>query len=81
MISCMIDTIEGQDLATAEIPVDFLQTYYNKGGIHVKMDGAIVTLLKYIDPAYYKDFIYIYISMEINECMQNPIRLYKYTAI
>ena len=33
------------------------------------------TLLEDINPAYYKDFIYIYIYAEGNACMQNPRRL------
>ena len=49
----MIDTTEGRDVATADIPGDFLQTDYDKGGIHIKMEGAMVILLKEIDLACY----------------------------
>ena len=33
----IIDAMEGQDAATADIPGDFLQTEYEKGEIHIKM--------------------------------------------
>ena len=39
MISCMIDTIEVRDVATSGIPGSFLKTYYDKGDIHIKMEG------------------------------------------
>ena len=34
-LSCMIDTTEGREIATADIPGDFLQTKCNKGEIHI----------------------------------------------
>ena len=37
MLSCMIDAMEGQEVATADIPGAFLQTDYNKGDIHIKL--------------------------------------------
>ena len=39
----------------------FLKTDYDKKDIHIKMEGETVTLMEEIDPAYYKDFIYLYI--------------------
>ena len=60
MLSCMIDATEGRELATAEIPGAFLQTDYDKGDIHIKLEGSMVKLLEYIYPGYYKYFIYIY---------------------
>ena len=54
----MIDTMEVREVATVDIPGDFLQTDYDKGNIHIKLEGAIVTLLEDIDPEYYKDFIF-----------------------
>ena len=58
MLSCMIDTMEGREVATADIPGAFLQIDYDKGDIHIKMEGAMATLLEDIDPEYYKDFIF-----------------------
>ena len=37
MLLLIIDAMEGQDAATADIPGDFLQTEYEKGEIHIKM--------------------------------------------
>ena len=45
MLSCMIDAMEGQEVATADIPGVFLRTDYEKGYIHIKLEGAMVTLL------------------------------------
>ena len=62
MLSCVIDAMEVQNVAIADIPVDFLQTDYNKGEIHINIKGTIVTLFHKIDLSYYKVFIYIYSS-------------------
>ena len=61
MLSCVIDAMEVRDVENAEIPWAFLQTDYDKGDIHIKMEGEMVTLIEDINPDYYKDFIYIYI--------------------
>ena len=45
----MIDAMEGRELATTNIPGDFLQTKYDKGYIHIKLEGDMVILLKEID--------------------------------
>ena len=58
MLSRMIDTMEGQEVATADIPGDLLQTDYDKGDIHIKLEGAMITLLEEIDPEYYKYFVF-----------------------
>ena len=65
MISCTIDATKVQDVATAEIPGYFLQADYKKGDIHINMEVKMVTLFEDIYPAYYKDFIYIYIGKKI----------------
>ena len=49
MLSCMIDAMEGRELATADIPGAFLQNDYDKGNIHIKLEGAMITLLEEID--------------------------------
>ena len=54
----MIDAMEGQEVATSDIPGAFLQTDYDTGDIHIKLEGAMVTLLEYIDPEYYKYLIF-----------------------
>ena len=58
MLLCMIDAMEGQELATADIPGSFLQTNYDKGDINIKLEGSMVPLLEDIDPEYYKDVIF-----------------------
>ena len=60
MLSSMIDAMEGREVATTDIPGAFLQTDYDKGDIHIKLDGAMVTLLEDIDAEYYKDFVFTY---------------------
>ena len=37
MLLCMIDAMEGQEVATADIPGDFLQTDHYKGDIHINL--------------------------------------------
>ena len=39
MISCMIYAIEGRDVATSDITGAFLQAGYDKGYIHIMIDG------------------------------------------
>ena len=63
----MIEAMEGWEVETADIPGAFLQTNYDKGDIHIKLEGVMVTLLKEIDPEYYKDFIFI--DKRGRECM------------
>ena len=60
MLSCLIDAMEGREVATADITGAFLQTDYDKGDIHIKLEGAMVTLLEETDPDYYKYFIFTY---------------------
>ena len=50
--------MEGKDVATSGILGAFIQTDYKKGDIRTKMEREMVNLLKEIDPAFYKDFIY-----------------------
>ena len=37
MMSCMIDAMEGRDVETSDISGEFLQTYYDKVDIHIKI--------------------------------------------
>ena len=45
----------------------FLNEYWNRD-TYIKMDGEMVNLLEKIDPAYYKDFIYIYPPKKLYVC-------------
>ena len=67
MLLCMIDAMEGLEVATADIPGAFLQTDYDKGDIHIKLEGDMVALLEDIDPEYYKDSIYT--DKRVLKCM------------
>ena len=44
MLSYMIGAMKGRELSTANIPGSFLYTDYDKGDIHIKLEGAMVTL-------------------------------------
>ena len=48
VLSCMIDAMEGQGVATADIAGAFLQTDYEKGYIPINTEGAMVNILKEI---------------------------------
>ena len=52
----MIDTMEGREVATADIPGAFLKTSHYKGDIHIKLEVVMAILLEDIDPECYKDF-------------------------
>ena len=39
MLSCIIETMEGQDVATDDLPWSFLKTDYEKGDININMEG------------------------------------------
>ena len=49
MLLCIIDAMEGREVATAKIPGTFLHTNYDKVGIHIKMEGSMVTITEEID--------------------------------
>ena len=46
MLSRMIDAMEGREVENADISGAFLQTDNDKGDIHIKLEGAMVTLLE-----------------------------------
>ena len=80
MISFIIEKMEGWYVATYEIPGAFLQTDYNKGDIHIKIEGSMMNLLEDIDPGYYRDFIYTYICekciyAEVNTAIYGTIEV------
>ena len=58
MLWCIIDAMEGREVATTDIPGDFLRNDYEKGDMHTKLEGSMLNLLEDIDPEYYEDFIY-----------------------
>ena len=64
---CMIEAMEGWEVATADILGAFLNTDYDKGDIHIKLEGDMAPLLEAINPEYYKYFIYT--DKHISKCM------------
>ena len=58
MLLFMIGAMKGRELSTANISGALLQTNYEKGDIHIKLEGEMVTLLEEIGLGYYKYFIY-----------------------
>ena len=67
VLSCMIDAMESREVATADIPGAILQTNYDKGDIHIQLEGAMFTLLEDIDLEYYGYFIYT--DKRVRKCM------------
>ena len=59
-LSCMIDAKEERDVATSDIPGAFLQTEYNKGDTHIRIEGPMLDLLTQIDPSLYRKYIHTY---------------------
>jgi hypothetical protein len=57
ILSCMIDAKEDRDVATADIPGAFLQTEYNEGDTHVRIEGTMAELLAQVDPKLYRQYI------------------------
>ena len=55
----MIDAPEGRYVATSDIPGSFLQKDYKKRCIHINMERVMLSLLDYIGPDYYNNFIYL----------------------
>ena len=60
ILSCMIDAKEGRDVATADIPGAFLQTEYDKGDTHIRIEGPMLDLLTKLDPSHYRKYIHTY---------------------
>jgi hypothetical protein len=56
----MIDAYEGRDVGTADIPGAFLQTDYNKGDTHVRIEGPMLELLVKLDPSHYRKYVHTY---------------------
>ena len=54
-LTCIIDAIEGRDVATVDIPGAFLQTEMpdDEPAVHIKLTGQMVKLLYKLDPERY----------------------------
>jgi hypothetical protein len=49
MLSCTIDTLEGRDVATVDIPGAFMQADMDET-VHVKLEGTMAELFTRLDP-------------------------------
>ena len=58
MLLCMVEAMEGREVSTTNIKGALPYTNYDKGDIHINLEGEMVILLKEINPNYYKYFIY-----------------------
>ena len=57
-VECLIDAIEGRDVATADIPGAFLQTDMPEGeNVYIRLDGTMAELLCRIDPKMYRKYL------------------------
>ena len=54
-ITCLIDTMEGREVMTCDIPRAFMQSEMDEL-LHMKLEGEIVLLLIRLDPSY-KQFL------------------------
>jgi hypothetical protein len=55
-LSCAIDSKEGRDVATADIPGAFMQADMDEL-IHVKLQGAMAELAVRLDPSLYRKYV------------------------
>jgi hypothetical protein len=56
MLSCTIDAMEGQDVATADIPGAFMQADMDEV-VHIHIEGTMAKILLEIDKKHYEPFV------------------------
>jgi hypothetical protein len=56
LLTCVIDAIEGRDVATLDIPGAFMQSDM-EGKVIMKLEGVMAEIILKIDPKLYKKFI------------------------
>ena len=56
MLTCVIDAMEGRDVATVDIPGAFMQCDVDED-IHMKLEGQMVHILTKMDPKLYKKYV------------------------
>ena len=81
MLTCMIDTYEGRDVATVDIPGAFLQTRMlaSEKDVHVILDGRMAELLAKIDPKTYQEYVHqrrgqAYIFCKVNVAIYGTLK-------
>jgi hypothetical protein len=56
MLTCVIDAIEGRDVATVDIPGAFMQSEM-EGNIHMKLQGVMAEVIMKLDTKKYEKFV------------------------
>ena len=56
MLTCVVDAIEGRDVATCDIPGAFMQSDM-KGKVVMKLEGVMAEVIVQIDPKLYTKYI------------------------
>ena len=56
ILTCVIDAIEGRDVATCDIPGAFMQSDM-KGKVIMKLEGVMAEVIMKLDPKLYKKFV------------------------
>lgn len=81
MLTCMIDTYEGRDVATVDIPGAFLQTKLPKGEdeMHVILDGRLAELLAKVSSETYQEYVHhrrgqAYIYRKLNVALYGTLK-------
>jgi hypothetical protein len=85
ILTCVIDAIEGRDVATCDMPGSFMQSDM-KGKVVMKLEGVMAEVIIKIDPKQYKKFvatengkdvIYVILTKAIYGTLQCNMRLSK----
>ena len=56
MLSCIIDAMEGRNVATVDIPGAFMQADMN-GTVHMIIKGTMAKILTKLDPKMYRQYL------------------------
>ena len=78
MLTCMIDAMEGRDVATCDLPGAFMHSNM-KGKVVMKLEGVMTEVITKVDPSKYtkyvvqengKDVIYVILTKAIYGILQ-----------
>ena len=58
ILSCVIDALEGRDVATVDIPGAFMQADMDEE-VHIKLEGPMADILIKLDPKFYSQYVVI----------------------
>ena len=76
-ITCLIDTMEGREVMTCDIPRAFMQSEMDEL-LHMKLEGEIALLLIRLDPSYKQFLTYqrgkLVIYTELNKALYGTLQ-------